>query len=162
LRISNGVIMIDGVKVKKLKVVPDERGWLMEILRCDDDIFQEFGQLYMTTAYPGVVKAWHLHKKQTDNFTCVHGMMKVALYDSREDSPTKGEINEFFVGEKNPILISVPPNVYHGFKAVGYETAYFVSVPTLPFNYQKPDEYRLPPDTTEIPYDWILEGKQHG
>ena len=65
----NGVFMIDGVKVKKLKVIPDERGWLMEILRCDDEIYKEFGQVYMTTAYPGVVKAWHFHKKQTDNFT---------------------------------------------------------------------------------------------
>jgi hypothetical protein len=73
--------MIDGVKTKNLKVVPDERGWLMEILRNDDDIFENFGQVYMTTAYPGVVKGWHLHKKQTDNFTCIHGMMKVALYD---------------------------------------------------------------------------------
>ena len=159
----NGVCMIDGVKVKKLKVIPDERGWLMEILRCDDDIYQEFGQVYLTTAYPGVVKAWHFHKKQTDNFTCVNGMMKVALYDSREDSPTYGEVNEFFVGDRNPMLISVPPLVYHGFKAVGTETAFFVSVPTLPFNYDEPDEYRLDPDTDEIPYDWILdESKKHG
>jgi dTDP-4-dehydrorhamnose 3,5-epimerase len=155
--------MIEGVKVKKLKVIPDERGWLMEILRNDDDIYQEFGQVYLTTAYPGVVKAWHLHKKQTDNFTCVHGLMKVALYDNREDSPTYGEINEFFIGDRNPMLISVPPYVYHGFKAVGDETAYFVSVPTLPFNYDEPDEYRLDPDTDEIPYDWILDkSKKHG
>lgn len=155
--------MIDGVKIKNLKVIPDERGWLMEILRNDDEIFKEFGQVYITTAYPDVVKAWHMHKKQTDNFTCIHGMMKVALYDPRENSPTHGEINEFFVGEKNPILISVPPYVYHGFKGIGTDTAYFLSIPTLPYNYKEPDEYRLPADTDEIPYDWLLApGKSHG
>lgn len=155
--------MIDGVKTKELRVIPDERGWLMEILRNDDDIFQEFGQVYITTAYPGVTKAWHMHKKQTDNFTCIHGMMKVALYDAREDSPTYGELNEFFVGDKNPIMISVPPFVYHGFKGIGTELAYFISVPTLPYNYDEPDEFRLPADTDEIPYDWLLEpGKSHG
>lgn len=155
--------MIDGVKTKELRVIPDERGWLMEILRNDDDIFKEFGQVYITTAYPGVTKAWHMHKKQTDNFTCIHGMMKVALYDAREDSPTYGELNEFFVGDKNPIMISVPPFVYHGFKGIGTEVAYFISVPTLPYNYDEPDEFRLPADTDEIPYDWLLEpGKSHG
>lgn len=155
--------MIDGVKTKNLRVIPDERGWLMEILRNDDDIYQEFGQVYITTAYPGVTKAWHMHKKQTDNFTCIYGMMKVALYDAREDSPTYGELNEFFVGEKNPLLISVPPFVYHGFKGMGTKTAFFLSVPTLPYNYDEPDEFRLPADTDEIPYDWLLEpGKSHG
>ena len=79
--------MIEGVKTKNLKVVPDERGWLMEILRNDDEIFQSFGQVYLTTAYPDVVKAWHYHKKQTDNFTCIKGMMKVALYDDRAGLP---------------------------------------------------------------------------
>ncbi|MEA2046499.1 MAG: dTDP-4-dehydrorhamnose 3,5-epimerase family protein [Euryarchaeota archaeon] len=155
--------MIDGVKTKNLRVIPDERGWLMEILRSDVEIFMNFGQVYMTTAYPGVVKAWHYHKKQTDNFTCIKGMMKVALYDGRKGSGTHGEVNEFFVGEKNPMLISVPPGVYHGFKAIGEETAYFLSIPTHPYNYEEPDEYRLDPDTDEIPYDWILaSGKKHG
>ena len=101
--------MIEGVKTKNLRVIPDERGWLMEILRCDEDLFENFGQVYFTTAYPGVVKAWHLHRKHKDNFTCVNGMVKVALYDVRKNSPTFGELNEFFIGEKNPLLISVPP-----------------------------------------------------
>lgn len=155
--------MIEGVETKKLRVIPDERGWLMEILRRDDEIFKNFGQVYLTTAYPDVVKAWHYHKLQTDNFTCIKGMMKVALYDDRKDSSTLGEVNEFFVGDRNPMLISVPPLVYHGFKAVGDETAYFLSIPTHAYNYQEPDEYRLPPDTEAIPYDWILSpGKKHG
>ena len=100
--------MINGVKTKKLKLIPDERGWLMEILRCDDDIYKKFGQVYITTAYPGIVKAWHLHKKQTDNFTCIQGLMKVALYDSREESSTYREVNEFFIGNKNnPNLLKI-------------------------------------------------------
>ena len=155
--------MIEGVKTKNLRVIPDERGWLMEILRCDDDLFVKFGQVYITTAYPGVVKAWHMHKVQTDNFTCISGMMKVALYDPRKDSPTYKEINEFFIGEQKPMLITVPPLVYHGFKAIGTKIAYFLSVPSEAYNYKKPDEYRLPPDTDKIPYDWVLEsGKKHG
>ncbi len=155
--------MIKGVVVKQLKIIPDERGWLMEILRCDDNLFEKFGQIYITTAYPGVVKAWHLHKIQTDNFTCIKGMMKVVLYDSRKKSTTYKEINEFFIGEKNPLLIKVPPLVYHGFKAIGTEPAYFLNVPNEPYNYKNLDEYRLPPDTDKIPYDWILEpGKKHG
>ena len=135
----------------------------MEILRFDDEIFNQFGQVYLTTAYPGVVKAWHYHKKQTDNFTCIKGMMKVVLYDSREGSPTRGQLNEFFLGDRNPLLISVPPLVYHGFKAIGEETAFFLSVPTFVYDYDDPDEFRLPPDTKDIPYDWILTpGKKHG
>jgi len=154
---------IEGVVIKNLRVIPDERGWLMEILRCDDPHFKTFGQVYLTTAYPNVVKAWHYHKKQTDNFTCIHGMMKVVLYDARTASSTHQVLKELFIGDKNPALISVPPGVMHGFKAIGNETAYFLSIPTLPYNYQEPDEHRLPPDTAEIPYDWgLIPGLKHG
>jgi len=154
--------MIENVKTKNLRVIPDERGWLMEILRCDEDLFEKFGQVYFTTVYPGVIKTWHLHKKQRDNFTCVNGMVKVALYDARKNSPTYGEVNEFFIGEKNPKLISIPTFVYHGFKAVGNDTAFCINVPNYPYNYNEPDEFRLKPDTDEIPYEWILKGKKHG
>ena len=154
--------LIEGVKIKKLKVIPDERGRLMEILRCDDEIFQKFGQVYMTTNYPGVIKAWHYHKKQTDNVCCLKGMIKMALYDPRE-TKTKGEINEFFIGEYNPMLVSIPQKVYHGWKCISETESIVISIPTEPYNYKEPDEYRLPPDTKEIPYDWILTpGKKHG
>jgi dTDP-4-dehydrorhamnose 3,5-epimerase len=154
---------IKGVKIKTLHLISDERGWLMEILRCDDRVFQKFGQVYVTTAYPGVVKAWHCHKKQADNFTCVSGMMKVVLFDARKRSPTYEALMELFVGERNPLLIQVPPGVYHGFKAIGDETALFINIPTLPFDRDDPDEYRLSPDTPEIPYDWgLAPGLKHG
>ncbi|PKM82255.1 MAG: dTDP-4-dehydrorhamnose 3,5-epimerase [Firmicutes bacterium HGW-Firmicutes-14] len=146
--------LIEGVKIKKLRVIPDERGRLMEMLRCDDDLFIKFGQAYMTSAYPGVVKGWHYHMKQTDNFVVVRGMMKVVLYDSREDSPTKGEVNEFFMGTHNPILLQIPPYVFHGFKCIGEEEALVVNFPTEPYNYEEPDEYRVHPHDNDIPYDW--------
>ena len=146
--------MIEDVRVRKLRVIPDERGRLMEILRCDDDLFERFGQAYMTTAYPGVTKAWHYHKIQSDNFACVKGMMKVVLYDARENSPTRGEINEFFIGEHNPMLIHIPPGVHHGFKCVSAEEAIVINLPTECYNYDDPDEYRVSPSDGEIPYDW--------
>ena len=146
--------MIQGVKVKQLKVIPDERGRLMEILRSDDDIFKKFGQVYMTTAYPGVVKGWHYHKKQEDYFTCVSGMMKLVLYDARKNSSTYREINEFFVGIDNPLVVQIPPLVYHGFKAVGSQEVIVINIPTEHYNAKKPDEFREPPHSKKIPYDW--------
>ena len=149
--------MIQGVKVTKLKVIPDERGHLMEILRNDEEPFEKFGQVYITTNYPGVVKGWHYHKVQTDNVTCVQGMLKIVLFDNRDNSTTKGEVNEFFVGIHNPILVSIPPFIYHGWKNVGEGEAIAVNVPTEPYNPKQPDEYRLPYDTKEIPYDWGIK-----
>ena len=146
--------MIDGVLIKKLKVIPDERGRLMEILRADDSMFSRFGQVYMTTAYPGVVKGWHYHKVQQDNMTVVQGMMKIVLYDSRKDLPTCGEINVFFAGCHNPILVHIPPYVFHGFKCVSEEEAIVINVPTEMYNYDEPDEFRVSPHDNDIPYDW--------
>lgn len=146
--------MIAGVKVKELRVIPDERGRLMEMLRSDDEVFIKFGQMYATTAYPGVVKGWHYHKIQTDNFVVVKGMMKVVLYDSREDSPTKGEVNEFFMGDHNQILVQIPPYVFHGFKCVSDTEAMVINCPTEVYNYQEPDEFRVHPHENDIPYDW--------
>lgn len=146
--------MINGVKVKKLKVIPDERGRLMEILRNDDEVFQRFGQVYMTTTYPHVVKAWHFHKIQTDNVTVVKGMLKLVLYDPREGSSTKGEVNEFFIGEHNPLLVQIPPQVYHGWMCISEQEAIAVNVPTDPYNREDPDEYRIHPHDNDIPYDW--------
>jgi dTDP-4-dehydrorhamnose 3,5-epimerase len=146
--------MIDGVKVKDLKVVPDERGLLMEMLRSDDPDFQHFGQVYVTMVYPGVVKAWHYHKKQTDHFVCVGGMAKVVLHDTREDSPTKGETNEFVIGWQRQRMVIIPPGVYHGFTPAGTEPAFIVNIPTELYDYEQPDEFRLPANDASIGYDW--------
>jgi len=126
----------------------------MELFKGDWPEFVKFGQVYLTTAYPGVVKAWHYHRIQTDTFICVKGMMKVVLYDSRRGSKTKGEVMEVFMGEHNSILIQIPPDVYHGFKCISEQEAMIINIPTEVYNYKKPDEYRLPAHTKKIPYKW--------
>jgi len=149
--------LIQGVQAKQLKWITDERGKLMEMLRSDDSMLQKFGQVYVTTCYPGVVKAWHYHKKQDDNFVVIKGMAKVVLYDDRQDSPTKGLVNEFFTGEDNPVLIHIPRLVIHGFKAYGAKPAYVVNTVTEPYNYKEPDEFRIDPFDNDIPYNWALK-----
>ncbi|MBN2245388.1 MAG: dTDP-4-dehydrorhamnose 3,5-epimerase family protein [Candidatus Aminicenantes bacterium] len=146
--------MIKGVYTKGLRVIPDERGRLMEILRNDDDVFQKFGQVYMTTTYPGVVKAWHMHKKQTDNVCCVQGMIKLVLYDSRKESPTYKEVDQFYLGVHNPLLVQIPSYVYHGWMCVSQEEAVVVNIPTETYDYSDPDEHRLDPHENDIPYEW--------
>ncbi|MDH5185781.1 MAG: dTDP-4-dehydrorhamnose 3,5-epimerase family protein [bacterium] len=146
--------MIDGVQLKKLRQIPDERGFVLEILRADDPFFKKFGQTYLSVVYPGVVKGWHFHKIQTDHFTVIKGMAKVVLYDQRQDSKTFGTINEFFIGELNPMLIVIPPLVVHGMKGIGAEPAYLINCPSELYNYDKPDEYRIDPYDPSIPYNW--------
>ncbi len=151
--------LIAGVAVKRLRLIPDERGFLMEMLRADWAEYEGFAQAYVTCCYPGVYKAWHRHRLQTDHFVCVAGMAKVALYDPREESPTRGQVNEFHMGCLNPLLLKIPPLVYHGFTAEGGRPALIVNFPTRLYDYDHPDEERLPPDDPSIPYTW---GIRHG
>ena len=146
--------MIDGVRIKRLKLIPDERGLLMEMLRDDDEFFQRFGQVYLSVVYPGVVKGWHYHRKQTDHFVFVKGMAKVVLYDNRDGSKTKGEVNEFFMGEKNPVLVRIPPGVAHGMKGMEPMGGMLINTPSHPYHYTEPDEFRIHPHDNDIPYDW--------
>jgi dTDP-4-dehydrorhamnose 3,5-epimerase len=148
------VELIQGVATKRLKVIPDERGRLMEMLRVDDPIFDKFGQVYLSTTLPGVVKGWHAHRQQNDCITCVKGMIKLVAYDARPDSPTHGLINEFFIGEHNPLLVKIPIGVQHGWKCVGEVEAYIINVVTEPYRYDQPDEQRVDPHDNDIPYDW--------
>ncbi len=151
--------MIDGVEVKRLKVMPDERGRLMEILRADDALFEKFGQVYATTTYPGVVKAWHKHMKQADNMACVAGMVKVVLFDGRDGSKTHREISEIYAGVHNPVLIHIPAGVYHGWMCVSPEEALVVNIPTEAYDRENPDEQRLDPHSSDIPYDWTRKDR---
>ena len=149
--------MIQGVETKKLRVIPDERGMLMEILRSDDTFFKKFGQVYLSIVNPGVIKAWHYHKFQTDHFAVIKGMAKVVLYDQRKKSKTYKEINEFFIGEQNPMLIVIPPYVVHGMKGISVEPTYLINCPTELYRYNKPDEFRIKPFDKKIPYKWELK-----
>lgn len=147
--------LIEGVRVKPLKVIPDERGRLMEILRSDEPIFEKFGQVYITTAHPGVVKAWHYHKIQADHWVCLVGRARIGLYDAREDSPTYRCVNEFYMTPEEPFLIKIPVFVYHGFSGAhpSMDTM-IMNVPTAPYNYTTPDEYRVASEDPGIPFDW--------
>lgn len=146
--------MIQGVEIKKLKRIADERGMLMEILRNDEPIFDRFGQCYVTVVRPGIVKGWHYHKKQTDHFCCLVGTAKVVLYDGRDTSKTRGEVNEFILSLESPLLVKIPPYVFHGFTAVGDQDAMILNLPTELYHYSEPDEYRESPFSEKIPYDW--------
>lgn len=146
--------MIQDVVLKKLKAVGDDRGFLMEILRSDDSLFDRFGQCYVTVVHPGIVKGWHYHKKQFDHFVCLGGVAKVVLYDGRENSSTHGEVNEVILSLENPLLVKIPPYVFHGFTAEGDKDAMILNLPTELYHYADPDEYRESPFSGKIPYDW--------
>ena len=147
---------IQGVEVKRLQAHADDRGHLTEILRRDDPIFEGFGQCYFSVSYPGVIRGWHYHKKQTDYFACLSGMIKVPLYDMREDSPTFGAINEYFMGDDNRTLLKIPVGVAHGFKNIGVTPCLLVNFPTEPYDPSEPDEFRIRYDSTDIPYAWDM------
>jgi dTDP-4-dehydrorhamnose 3,5-epimerase len=151
--------VIEGVKVKPLRINVDERGSLMEILRRDDAIYQRFAQVYVSLNYPGVVRAWHFHKKQDDLLVVVKGTCKVVLYDARDGSTTQGEVQEFFLGERSDLLVGIPAGVMHGYKTIGTEPSLLLNFPTELYDHSNPDEYRLAWDSSEVPYDWSLKNR---
>ena len=147
--------MIQGVEFHPLKQIPDERGRVMQMLRRDDPWFERFGEIYFSVVYPGVVKGWHLHKVMTLNYAVIVGRIKLVLYDEREDSPTRGKLQEIFAGEDNYCLITVPPNVWNGFKGLGVEPAILANCATEPYD---PSEIvRSDPFSDRVPYDWNLK-----
>lgn len=146
--------LIDGVQSKKLTVHADVRGRLMEIVRADEDIFAGFGQVYLTSTLPGVIKAWHLHHKQTDMVCCVHGMIRLVIYDERQGSATYGQFNQFVMGSHAPMVVRIAPNLYHGWQCVSLEEALIINTVTHPYDHASPDEARLDPHNSHIVFDW--------
>ncbi|MEM7279436.1 MAG: dTDP-4-dehydrorhamnose 3,5-epimerase family protein [Pseudomonadota bacterium] len=144
---------IPGVLVKSLKLLPNERGRLMEVLRCDEPEFKGFGQAYITESLPTVVKAWYRHQHQTDHITCITGLLKLVLYDDRSSS-SEIRTEEVYLGELSPKLVVVPPGVWHGYQSVGPDSAFILHLNTEPYNFESPDEERLDMNTTDIPYTW--------
>ena len=149
--------MIEGVRVVPLGRIPDERGTVMHMLRRTDPHFIEFGEIYFSTVYPEVVKGWHRHREMTLNYACIHGRIKLVLYDDRVDSPTRGEVMELFIGPDSYNLIQIPPGVWNGFKGVGTERAIVANCSTHPHDPSRSD--RLDPFDNDIPYDWSV--RQH-
>lgn len=146
--------MIDGVIVTPLQQIHDERGKVMHMLREDSAVFQRFGEIYFSCVEPGVVKAWHLHRRMTLNYAVLLGKIKYVLHDDRSGSPTRGETQEFFLSPENYLLVTVPPLIWNGFKGVGDTTAIVANCATLPHD---PAEIeRASPFDGPIAYDWNI------
>ncbi len=155
--------MIDGVKIKKLNVhadIPDteeilsEPGFLMEVLRDDDELLKKFGQTTFTVAYQGTIKAFHYHEKQDDLWFIATGKAMVVLYDMREDSPTRGETQVILAGEGDYKLILIPIGVAHGYRVISKEPVLLFYHTTESYNSENPDEKRLAYDDPKINFDW--------
>lgn len=147
--------MIEGVRITPLKQILDERGKVMHMLRNDAAHFIGFGEIYFSCVHPSAIKAWHIHKRMTLNYAVPHGNIKFVLYDDRPASPTKGEVQELFLGPDNYCLVTVPPLVWNGFKGIGTETAIVANCATIPHD---PSEIeRRDPFDPSIPYRWDLK-----
>jgi dTDP-4-dehydrorhamnose 3,5-epimerase len=152
---TNQTSLIDGVIIEARAQICDERGKIMHMLRADDKMFQQFGEIYFSQVNPGVVKGWHIHSKMTLNYAVVKGMIKLVLFDDRESSKTRGALQELFIGVENYKLVQVPPGVWNGFKGIGTETAIVANCASHPHD---PDEIsRLDPFENHIPYNWELK-----
>ena len=147
--------MIDGVKIIPLQQIADERGKIMHMLKATDPHFIKFGEIYFSCAWPGTIKAWHIHKSMTVNNAVVSGRAKLVLYDSREHSPTSGEVQEVFLGEDSYVLVQIPPGIANGYKAYGDKMVVLANCATEPHD---PDEMiRIDAFDNDIPYDWSLK-----
>ncbi len=147
--------MIDGVKVIPLKRIPDERGTIYHMLKRTDAHFTQFGEVYFSTVYQGVVKGWHLHRNMTLNYACIFGRVKLVIYDERDASPTKGELMELFLGPDSYSLVVVPPGLWNGFK--GMAPNYSIVADCIDIPHSEADSVRLDPADSRIPYDWAIK-----
>jgi len=146
--------MIHGVVIKELATRADERGFFREVIRATDEFFREgFGQLSHSLVHAGVAKAWHLHQRQVDWWYVAAGVLKVALHDTRPDSPTFRETMEFALGDHQPArCVRIPPGVAHGYRCVA-GPAHVIYVTSRV--YDPADEGRIPHDDPTIGYDWL-------
>ncbi len=145
---------IDGVIIKPLIKHCDERGYFLEVLRDDDNLLPRFGQSSFTMTYPGVIKAFHWHEKQYDLWFICKGEAMVSLYDMREESPTYNQKQIIFAGEREPMLIVIPPRVAHGYQVLGSEPVYLFYHTTMSYDRENPDEGRIPYDDPSIDFPW--------
>ncbi len=144
--------MIDGVQVIPLKKICDERGMIMHMLKKTDPHFEQFGEIYFATAYPGVVKGWHEHTRQVQMYACIVGMIKLVLYDNRPKSPTIRQLAELFIGEDNYQLVRIPTGVINGWKNIGTDTAILANCSSLP--HEQDEMLRYDPHGETVPYRW--------
>jgi dTDP-4-dehydrorhamnose 3,5-epimerase len=145
--------VIDGVRIRPAITHPDERGTLTEVF----DLRWQFDDaplvfVYQVTIRPGQSKGWVLHRRHADRSFFSLGAIKVVLYDDREDSPTRGQLNEFVFGTERRVLLYIPSGVWHALKNVGTEDALFINCPTEAYRHDDPDKWILPDDNDLIPY----------
>ncbi|MFE5320244.1 dTDP-4-dehydrorhamnose 3,5-epimerase family protein [Paenibacillus sp. NPDC056579] len=146
--------MIEGVQKKNLVLHSDDRGYFMELLREDDAIYGRFGQASISMSYPGVIKAFHYHKKQDDIWFFPAGSAQVVLHDMRPDSPTYRQTDVYYMGDNNRYLLFIPRGVAHGYRVLGNQPATIVYFTNLAYDPQQPDEYRIDWDDETIGFDW--------
>ncbi len=144
--------MISGVKIEPLRQILDERGKVMHMLRATDSHFVGFGEIYFSWVNPGAVKAWHLHERMILNYAVPVGNIKLVLFDDRAGSPTRGAIEEIFLGPDHYNLVSIPAQVWNGFKGIGTIPALVANCASIPHDPQ--EIKRLDPLAKTIPYDW--------
>jgi dTDP-4-dehydrorhamnose 3,5-epimerase len=151
---------IEGVLVQELNWFTDQRGSLSVLLRNDQEALQgeRFGQAYVTTVLPGVVKAWHRHQGQTDRMVGLVGRTLLVLIDGRSGSPSHGLVLDFVLGDRHPVLVLIPPGVWHGLKGIGIAESMVLNLPDTAYDEAQPDEERQPPHDPPAPglpaYDW--------
>jgi len=153
--------LIDGVAANPHPVYPDDRGFFLEVARLGKGLVSGFPagttQISAALSYPGTIKAFHFHRRQTDFWVPVSGMLQVALADLREGSRTFGWRNTLYVGALRPWSLLIPPGVAHGYKVLGTEAALLVYV-TDRF-YDPSDEGRIPYNDPRLQYDWEIQHK---
>ncbi|MDB5293854.1 MAG: dTDP-4-dehydrorhamnose 3,5-epimerase-like enzyme [Phycisphaerales bacterium] len=147
--------MIDGVRITPLRQIPDERGKIMQMLRSDAPHFLQFGEIYFSCVYPGAIKAWHIHKKMTLNYAVPVGNIKFVLYDERESSPTRGQVQEIYLGPESYNLVTVPPMVWNGFKGIGTQMALVANCASIPHDAE--EIMRRDPFDPSVPYKWDIK-----
>lgn len=151
--------MIKGVQIKKLVKHCDDRGFFTELLKEDDPFFKEIKQTSYTETNPGIIKAFHYHKKQDDIWFVAKGMAQIVLYDLRENSETKGQTQIIYAGEDNLILIYIPAGVAHGYRVLGNKKVCLFYHTTKSYDPENPDEYRIPFDSKDIGFDWKTKNR---
>lgn len=150
--------MIEGVKIKELITHLDDRGFFREVWRADEGM-GSIAQTSMTLTFPGVIKAFHYHKLQTDIWYVASGQARVVLHDLREDSPTKGETQIIVCGQHKPLLIAIPTMVCHGYQVLGGDPIILFYHTSLTYNVKQPDEYRIVFDDSKIGFDWGVKNR---
>ena len=144
--------MINGVIKTKLSIIKDERGKVMHMLRNDSKVFKSFGEIYFSTIYKNAIKAWHLHKKSTLNYSCIKGKVKLVLFDRREKSKTFNKLHEFILTPEKHTLITIPPNIWNGFK--GLDDSESIIANCLDFPHDEKEMVRTSPNDKKFNYNW--------